>query len=81
MIDGTGQKRRFTSKSGIFCVLSVRTGEVLNYEVLSEVCFECRANEQKGRIMMSSGLGARSMREYVQLIIQGQMVKWDQRAQ
>ena len=49
MINGTGQKRRFTSKSGIFCVLSVRTGEVLNYDVLSEVCFECRANEAKGK--------------------------------
>ena len=39
-IDGTWQKRGYTSKNGIVCVISVRTGKVLDYEVLSVVCFE-----------------------------------------
>eukprot|EP00112_Aurelia_sp_Birch-Aquarium-sp1_P015466 Seg3426.2 transcript_id=Seg3426.2/GoldUCD/mRNA.D3Y31 product="hypothetical protein" protein_id=Seg3426.2/GoldUCD/D3Y31 len=30
----------------LFFVMSVRTGEVLDYEVLSMVCFECRAKEK-----------------------------------
>ena len=44
-IDGTWQKRGYTSKNGSVCVISVRTGKILDYEVLSVVCFECRAHE------------------------------------
>ena len=45
-VDGTWQKRGYTSKHGAVFVMSVRTGEVLDYEVLSVVCFECRAREK-----------------------------------
>ena len=40
-VDGIWQKRGHTSKSGVVFILSVRTGEVLDYEVLSQVCHEC----------------------------------------
>ena len=40
-VDGTWQKRGHTSKIGVVFILSVRTGEVLDYEVLSQVCHEC----------------------------------------
>ena len=44
-VDGTWQKRGYSSKSGIVFVVSVRTGEVLDFEVLSLVCHQCRAHE------------------------------------
>ena len=40
-VDGTCQKRGHTSKIGVVFLLSVKTGEVLDYEVLSRVCHEC----------------------------------------
>ena len=40
-VDGTWQKRGPTSKIGIVFVLSVETGEVLDYEVKSLICHEC----------------------------------------
>ena len=42
-VDGTWQKRGHTSKIGVVFVLSVLTGEVLDYEVLSHVCHACVA--------------------------------------
>ena len=44
-VDGTWQKRGFSSKNGAVFVISVRTGAVLDYEVLSMVCHQCRAHE------------------------------------
>ncbi len=43
-VDGTWQKRGHTSKIGIVFVMSVLTGEVLDYEVLSHVCHSCVAH-------------------------------------
>ena len=43
-VDGTWQKRGYSSKNGAVFVMSVDTGEVLDYEVLSMVCYECRAH-------------------------------------
>ena len=43
-VDGTWQKRGHTSKIGAVFLLSVRTGEVLDYQVLSHVCYECMAH-------------------------------------
>ena len=37
-VDGTWQRRGHSSKIGVVFVISVRTGEVLDYEVLSLVC-------------------------------------------
>ncbi len=48
-VDGTWQKRGYSSKTGAVFVMSVRTGEVLDFEVLSLVCFECRAREKKDK--------------------------------
>ena len=40
-VDGTWQKRGHSSKIGVVFIISVRTGEVVDYEVLSQVCHEC----------------------------------------
>jgi len=39
--DGTWAKRGFTSLTGVVFVLSVDTGEVLDYHVLSKSCQKC----------------------------------------
>lgn len=44
-VDGSWQKRGYTSKIGVVFVLSVRTGEVLDYEVLSHYCHACIAHD------------------------------------
>ena len=45
-VDGTWQKRGHSSKFGVVFVLSIRTGEVLDYEVLSHFCQECNSHNQ-----------------------------------
>ena len=43
-VDGTWQKRYgFSSLLGVLFVISMDTGEVLDYEVKSKVCFQCRS--------------------------------------
>ena len=42
-VDGTWQKRGHSSKIGVVFIISVATGEILDYEVKSLVCHECRA--------------------------------------
>ena len=44
-IDGTWQKRGFTSKYGIVTAILVDTGEVVDFEVLSLHCYECRKHQ------------------------------------
>jgi hypothetical protein len=39
--DGTWAKRGFTSLFGVFFMMSVDTGEVLDYHVLSKSCQQC----------------------------------------
>ena len=39
--DGTWAKRGFTSLTGVFFAISVDTGEVLDYTVLSKACQKC----------------------------------------
>ena len=39
--DGTWAKRGFTSLTGVVFVVSVDTGEVLDYHVLSKACQKC----------------------------------------
>ena len=42
-VDGTWQKRYgYSSLHGVIFVIAMDTGEVLDYEVKSKVCFECR---------------------------------------
>ena len=43
-IDGTWQKRGYSSLLGVVFVISIETGEVLDFEVCSKVCFECRSH-------------------------------------
>ena len=45
-VDGTWQKRGHSSKIGVVFVLSIRTGEVLVYEVLSHFCQECNSHDE-----------------------------------
>ena len=46
-VDGTWQKRYgYNSLLGVVFILSVDTGEVLDYEVKSKYCFECKARAQ-----------------------------------
>ena len=39
--DGTWSKRGFTANHGVGFVISISTGKVLDYEVLSKVCYQC----------------------------------------
>ena len=48
-VDGTWQKRGHSSKIGVVFVISVRTGEILDYEVLSQVCHSCVAHRQSDK--------------------------------
>ena len=44
-VDGTWQKRGHSSKIGVVFVISVWTGLILDYEVKSLHCSECKAHE------------------------------------
>ena len=48
-VDGTWQKRGHTSKIGVVFVLSVRSGEVLDYEVLSHFCQACLSHNSMNK--------------------------------
>jgi hypothetical protein len=43
-VDGTWQKRGHSSKIGVVFIISVETGEILDYEVKSLFCHECKAH-------------------------------------
>ena len=45
-VDGSWQKRGHTSKIGVVFLLSVLTGEVLDYEVMSFYCHACVAHSK-----------------------------------
>ena len=45
--DGTWAKRGFTSLTGVFFAISVDTGEVLDYTVLSKACQKCALKESQ----------------------------------
>jgi len=45
-VDGTWQKRYgYNSLAGVVFIIAIETGEVLDFEVRSKVCFQCRARE------------------------------------
>ena len=48
-IDGTWQKRGYSSRLGVVFVISIATGEILDYEVLSLFCQECNVNGKKDK--------------------------------
>ena len=43
-VDNTWQKRGHSSKIGVVFVISVLNGEILDYEVKSLFCHECKAH-------------------------------------
>ena len=45
-VDGTWQKRCHSSKIGVVFVISVDSGEILDYEIKSMFCHECKAHAQ-----------------------------------
>ena len=45
-IDGTWQRHGHSSKNGAVFAISVLIGEVLDFEILSKVCFACRAKDK-----------------------------------
>ena len=46
-VDGTWQKRYgYSSLLGVVFILSIDTGEVLDFEVQSKICFECKSREK-----------------------------------
>ena len=45
--DGTWAKRGFTSLTGVVFVISLDTGEVLDYHVLSKTCQKCALKKSK----------------------------------
>ena len=48
-IDGTWQRRGYSSRYGAVFVISVDTGEVLDYELLSLFCHECKAHQNDNK--------------------------------
>ena len=44
-VDGTWQRRGHNSKNGVVFVISMETGEVLDYSVKSAMCHECSKHE------------------------------------
>ena len=48
-IDGIWHKREFSSKYGVVVAISVETGEVLDHEVLSLNCQECKMHEKESK--------------------------------
>ena len=47
-VDGTWQKRYgYSSLHGVVFVVAIDTGEVLDYEIRSKVCFQCKSKEHK----------------------------------
>ena len=46
-VDGTWQKRGHSSKIGVIFVISVDTGEILDYEVKSLFCYECKVHNNQ----------------------------------
>ena len=46
-VDGTWQKRGYSSKLGVVFVIAIETGEILDYEALSLFCQECNAHKSK----------------------------------
>ena len=44
-IDGTWQRRGHSSKNGVVFIISVRTGEVLDYVVKTKHCHECLSHQ------------------------------------
>ena len=47
-VDGTRQKRGHSSKMGVVFVISIDTGEVLDYDVRSLFCHECTSHSCYG---------------------------------
>ena len=45
-IDGNWQRRGHSSKDGDVFAISVLTGEVIDFEMLSKICFACRAKDK-----------------------------------
>ena len=45
-VDGMWQKRGHSSKIGVVFVISVDSGEILDYEIKSMFCHECKAHAQ-----------------------------------
>ena len=49
-VDGTWQRRGHCSKIGVVFVISVVTGEVLDYDVKSMICHECVSHKNDDRL-------------------------------
>ena len=50
-VDGTWQKHYgFSSLHGVVFIVAIETGEVLDYEVRSKVCYECRSRNKWDKV-------------------------------
>ena len=45
-VDGTWHKRGFSSKYGVVVAILVDTGEVIDFDVLSKHCYQCKKHER-----------------------------------
>ena len=70
-IDGTWHKRGFSSKYGVVVAISVETGEVLDYEVLSLYCHECKMHEKESKDSESYKLWKKAHEDKCQLNYEG----------
>ena len=48
-LDGTWQKRGYSSKYGVVVAILVETGEVVDFEVLSMHCHQCRKHQHENK--------------------------------
>lgn len=48
-VDGTWQRRGFSSLSGVVTAMSVKTGKVLDVEVMSKSCMSCRMHAKEDK--------------------------------
>ena len=75
-MDCTWQKRGFTSKYGIVIAILVDTGEVVDFEVLSLHCHECRKHQHDDKSSQVSNNGKKNIQKHVKLIMRGLLVVW-----
>ena len=75
-IDGTCQRRGHASKHGVIFLISVETGEVLDYSVKTLYCHECTRHKKTKQTLKTTKIGMKDINLIVQLIIKAIQVLW-----
>lgn len=76
--DGSWHRRGFSSLVGTTAVISLETGQVLDYEILNKVCYEC---QHWKKVPDSNAKKAAWAEKHIQVcpsIIRGLLLEWKQ---